>query len=401
MAEAVGTSGASGGRQSLQAAIESLGGIARSEIAAALLDAGPAEATSAEPRSLPPQLASALRLEGVLPADDVRHASELMTLPAGFGTQAAAMPLYLRKLLVENAAPASACIGSVLRALRLPPAELGVVCASLARPRRELLMRRHGFLTPTACAALRAAVDGLADAGKPTDALVSTGDPTDAVSRLLVDLSMGDTDAVTQAKSAGGDDGGSATAVALAVPSAGAAGEREQGVERLSHVAAPKAAARSTKEDSVDGLPEHQLNLTLESLLALVGSETVEALRALPNDFSQSSAGASSTGDSSSVSHDGAGGDGGGAVPADERRAFLSALVIQRAFVRRYIATERPWFSLHMDTAALTANVALASDALHEGGKLCVACSRFLALALDLACCCCFRCLSCQLNPRY
>ena len=110
MAEAVGTSGASGGRQSLQAAIESLDGIARSEIAAALLDAGPAEATSAEPRSLPPQLASALRLEGVLPADDVRHASELMTLPAGFGTQAAAMPLYLRKLLVENAAPASACI---------------------------------------------------------------------------------------------------------------------------------------------------------------------------------------------------------------------------------------------------------------------------------------------------
>ena len=120
MAEAVATASGESARQSLQAAVESLDGIARSEIAAALLGTATAEEaaenTTVEAKSMPPQLAAALGLEGVSPADDARHTSELMTLPAGFSTQAAAMPLYLRKLLVENAPPTSACIGSVLRA---------------------------------------------------------------------------------------------------------------------------------------------------------------------------------------------------------------------------------------------------------------------------------------------
>ena len=59
---------------------------------------------------------------------------------------------------------------------------------------------------------------------------------------------------------------------------------------------------------------------------------------------------------------------GTGKGDADRSMPNPSRLVIKRAFVRRYTACERPWFTLHMDTAALTANVALASDALHEEG---------------------------------
>ena len=47
-------------------------------------------------------------------------------------------------------------ITPLLRALRLPTQELGVVCAALAMPARQLLMRSPGCLGPDACAALRA-----------------------------------------------------------------------------------------------------------------------------------------------------------------------------------------------------------------------------------------------------
>ena len=48
----------------------------------------------------------------------------------------------------------------------------------------------------------------------------------------------------------------------------------------------------------------------------------------------------------------------------------MADLQIQRMFVRRYTAAERPWFRLHFDTAALTANISLASDTQHCGGRL-------------------------------
>lgn len=207
--------------------------------------------------------------------DASRHASERSELPEAFAEQAMAMPLYLRRLLVENEPPSSTCVGSLIRALRLPPAELSTVCMSLGLPARKLLMRSPGCLKPESCAALRAAVD--------------------------------------------------------------------------------RVASQATKADSVDGLAEHQLDLTAVSLAELAGEETVEGLRLLPRQFYESS-------DADSR--------GTGKGDADRSMPNPSRLVIKRAFVRRYTACERPWFTLHMDTAALTANVALASDALHEGGRL-------------------------------
>ena len=98
--------------------------------------------------------------------------------------------------------------------------------------------------------------------------------------------------------------------------------------------------------------------VSLEVLLGLVGQSGVEALRALPRAFAESGR---CDGDSSPTEH-GHGSPG----PSTED------LVIQRAFVRRYAAVERCWFSFHRDTAELTANVALASDQQHDGGKLLV-----------------------------
>lgn len=40
------------------------------------------------------------------------------------------------------------------------------------------------------------------------------------------------------------------------------------------------------------------------------------------------------------------------------------------AFVRRYSRETRPWIGFHADRAAYTVNMALSSDARHEGGRL-------------------------------
>ena len=305
MAEAMNTAGSEeggdkrAGGAEVRAIVGSLDGIARAELLAACGLDGAAHASPLVRLRVAPLSVASLRctlvldwsdvrpvshldsqacstalatlgLGAITPRDSARHAVELTELPAAFAEQAVAMPLYLRRLLVENAPPYAACIGALLRSLRLPPTEFGAVCESLTRPTRELLMRVPGCLPPHACAALRAAVD------------------------------------------------------------------------------APGAA--SAKQDSVDGLAEHQLDCTLERLLSLVGAEVVETLRALPARFAR---GCADDGDGEGRDHEG-----------------FDGLQIQRVFVRRYTARERPWFALHMDTAALTANVALSADALHEGGRL-------------------------------
>jgi hypothetical protein len=126
---------------------------------------------------------------------------------------------------------------------------------------------------------------------------------------------------------------------------------------------------RSTKLDSVDGLAEHQLDLTLEVLVQIVGDEAVATLRALPSLFSESSGVASIERTEHSQWHEGEAGGTSGASGASASRR-MADLQIQRMFVRRYTAAERPWFRLHFDTAALTANISLASDTQHCGGRL-------------------------------
>ena len=43
---------------------------------------------------------------------------------------------------------------------------------------------------------------------------------------------------------------------------------------------------------------------------------------------------------------------------------------VHRLFARRYTPSTRPWFPFHRDNSALTANIALSSDANHAGGRL-------------------------------
>ena len=90
-------------------------------------------------------------------------------------------------------------------------------------------------------------------------------------------------------------------------------------------------AERQQKCDSVDGAPDHQLNLSPRRLEQLIGSEAAEALWQLA-----------------------------GAGARDDAEVF----------VRRYTADSRPWTPFHVDTSRATINVALSDDASHGGGDL-------------------------------
>jgi len=90
-------------------------------------------------------------------------------------------------------------------------------------------------------------------------------------------------------------------------------------------------AERQQKCDSVDGAPDHQLNLSPARLEQLIGSEAAEALWQLA-----------------------------GAGARDDAELF----------VRRYTADSRPWTPFHVDTSRATINVALSDDASHGGGDL-------------------------------
>jgi hypothetical protein len=135
--------------------------------------------------------------------------------------------------------------------------------------------------------------------------------------------------------------------------------------------------------DSVDGLDDWQLDLrSAQELAALVGAEAARRLAALPRDFARhparraALAGASpravddDDGDDGGDDGDGGGGGSGGGGGD----AAIAGLQLRQAFVRRYSATERPWFSFHTDRAPLTANVALTADDECGGGRLLAVC---------------------------
>ena len=103
--------------------------------------------------------------------------------------------------------------------------------------------------------------------------------------------------------------------------------------------------------DSVDGAPDHQLNLSRVELEGLIGTEEVRrvwamATRALvklrPNEY----------------------GD-------DEEDESAEALLdAHEIFVRVYTPHTRPWFPFHKDRSELTVNIALSDDNGHTGGRL-------------------------------
>jgi predicted 2-oxoglutarate/Fe(II)-dependent dioxygenase YbiX len=90
--------------------------------------------------------------------------------------------------------------------------------------------------------------------------------------------------------------------------------------------------------DTVDGLPEYQVNLTRQELERAIGQKAVAALWALPREL-----------------------DPGGA-PA----RFTQV----RCFARMYSATTRRQLAVHTDASDWTVNVALTSDDDVAGGRL-------------------------------
>ena len=124
-------------------------------------------------------------------------------------------------------------------------------------------------------------------------------------------------------------------------------------------------AGVNTNQDSVDGLPDYQLDMhSVAELEELIGTAAVQRLQRLPQLFCASQRRAAAMCD---------------AVPPEQEQKQwhqatpaqpATALGIWQMFARRYTKHERPWFGFHRDKGPLTVNVACSSDAYHEGGKL-------------------------------
>ena len=105
-------------------------------------------------------------------------------------------------------------------------------------------------------------------------------------------------------------------------------------------------ASPSKAKDSVDQLPAYQIDLSRRQLEKLVGRRTVDALLTeLPRRFLDFDASAS-------------------AAVGPRRLRPLSV------FVRKYSRDGRPWIDFHQDASLVTANIALANDSVHSGGRL-------------------------------
>ena len=104
-------------------------------------------------------------------------------------------------------------------------------------------------------------------------------------------------------------------------------------------------AERQELCDSVDGAPNHQLNLDAARLDELIGDAAASAaLWALTSEHA--------------------------AIDAELNASDVSAARGVEIFVRRYSAGTRPWNPFHTDSSALTINVALVDDSAFTGGKL-------------------------------
>ena len=115
-------------------------------------------------------------------------------------------------------------------------------------------------------------------------------------------------------------------------------------------------ATRSVVPDSVDQMPEHQLDLSRDELEGYLGISTVAKLWRLPRRLaSQRESGVpGETSDEPPANR--------WANPEPQYRVVL--------FVRRYCRETRPMINFHRDTCAVTVNVALAADEAHMGGRL-------------------------------
>ena len=113
---------------------------------------------------------------------------------------------------------------------------------------------------------------------------------------------------------------------------------------------------RSLFPDSVDGMPEHQFDITREGLEGYIGKETVAKLWRLPRRLtSQRESG--ECGESSDL-------------PPANRWTNPEPRYRVELFLRRYSRGTRPLLNFHRDSCAVTVNVALSADEAHTGGRL-------------------------------
>ena len=101
---------------------------------------------------------------------------------------------------------------------------------------------------------------------------------------------------------------------------------------------------RSVARDSVDGRPEHQINLSVAELRAFIGIDEVNGILALPGRLR--------------------------AMQGLPELALSSGFYRVQCFVRRYTRGTRPFIPFHCDEAAVTINIACGDDAAHVGGRL-------------------------------
>jgi uncharacterized protein (TIGR02466 family) len=102
-----------------------------------------------------------------------------------------------------------------------------------------------------------------------------------------------------------------------------------------------EAHMTSIVPDTVDDLPEYQVNLSVEGLTELLGRDKVAALLKMPEALG---------------------------APSDlAARDFYQRIDI---FVRMYSPHTRPYIAFHSDTCSYTVNIALNDDSSFDGGKL-------------------------------
>ena len=119
---------------------------------------------------------------------------------------------------------------------------------------------------------------------------------------------------------------------------------------------------RNMENDSVDNKAQHQLNITIDRLIEIIGREDVDVLWQLADDLLalqrvEAEALAKKTGVQVS------------AELAEKIEMAKGGYKVDM-FVRRYTRETRPWIPFHYDSSNLTINIALSPDSGHEGGRL-------------------------------
>ena len=140
---------------------------------------------------------------------------------------------------------------------------------------------------------------------------------------------------------------------------------------------------RQLKEDEVDGLPEHQLNLSPQELEQLIGRREARRLWRLPAAYRRWQCnGEGDRADAERVQHEtrasaadledtsGTDLDAFGALGVADDEGLCDIPVLMEMFIRRYSLGTRPWFPFHPDAHELTINVELSPTGSYSGGAL-------------------------------